>query len=125
MENTTPLNGPNRQTLTTANAALWAQHDRANALAALFEDIRAWRHLQPHGDATDFAPLDAILDTVALGDDAPLLRLQQPANADEACTAHRAVMDARARAFEAHRLTWDQIEAASIRAIANGPHGKG
>lgn len=121
MENSTALNGPTRQTLTTANAATWAQHDRAVALAALVEDIRAWRHRQPHAAAVDLAPLDAILDAAALGDDAPLLRLQQPANAAEACDAHRAVMDARARAFEAHRLVWDQIEAASIRAIADAP----
>ncbi|MFI1467621.1 hypothetical protein [Streptomyces wuyuanensis] len=123
MDNTTAPNRPNRQTLTTANAALWAEHDRANALAALFEDIRAWRHLQPHGDAADFAPLDAILDAVALGGDAPLLHLQ-PADAAEACDVHRQLMEARARAFEAHRLVWDQIEAASIRAIANRPHGR-
>lgn len=112
---------PIRQTLTTANAATWAQHDRATVLAALVEDIRAWRHLQSQGDAVDLAPLDAILDAAALGDDAPLLRLQQSANTAEACDAHRAVIDARARAFEAHRLVWDQIEAASIRAIANAP----
>ncbi|MFF7171118.1 hypothetical protein [Streptomyces pseudovenezuelae] len=121
MDNTTAPTRPNRQTLTTANAATWAQHDRANSLAALFEAIRAWRLMQPHTDAVEFAPLDAILDAVALGGSAALLRLQQPANVTEACEAHREVMAARARAFEALRLVWDQIENASIRAIVAAP----
>ncbi|MGW2742347.1 hypothetical protein [Streptomyces sp. NPDC001450] len=120
MDHTT---APKRQTLTTADAALWVQHDRANALAEVVDAIRAWRYAQPDsdGDGVEFATLDVILSAAVIVGDAPLQRLQRPATVVEACDAHREVMAARARAFEALRLVWDQIEGASIRAIAAAP----
>ncbi|MFI9600356.1 hypothetical protein ACIHCX_10825 [Streptomyces sp. NPDC052043] len=112
MDNPTALKGPTPDAYEAACAALWAHRDRADALAAAFDSIRAWRHLQPHGDAVDFAPLDAILDAAAVGGDVPLQQLKRPATAAEAAEAHRVLMNARAQAFEAQRLVWDQIEAA-------------
>ncbi|MFD5838200.1 hypothetical protein ACFWHV_32325 [Streptomyces collinus] len=120
METSTPTPQQNRTVHHTANAALWAQHDRANTLAAALDAVRAWRHAQPNGGA-EFAPLDAILDAAALGDDAPVLRLQATTT-QEAVAGLRAVMQARARALDAARLVWDQVEAAQLRTIDERMH---
>ncbi|MCT9145374.1 hypothetical protein [Streptomyces violarus] len=119
MEDSTPTPQQNRTVHHTANAALWAQHDRANTLAAALDAVRAWRLTQPGG--AEFAPLDAILDAAALGDDAPLLRLQAT-TPQEAVAGLRAVMQARARALDAARLVWDQVEAAQLRTIDERLH---
>lgn len=109
----------NRTVHHTANAGRWAQHDRANALAAALDAVRMWRMTQPAGP--EFGPLDAVLDAVAVGDDVPLLRLQAT-TLPEAVAGHRAVLDARKRAFDALALVWDQVEAASMRAIDEHLH---
>ena len=100
---------------------LRAHPNQADALAAALDAIRAWRHLQPHTAAVEFAPLDAVLDAAALGSDVLPLPTSRPTSLQEAVETHREVIAARARAFEALRLVWDRIEAASIRAIAAAP----
>lgn len=95
---------------------LRAHRDSAAALADALNNIRAWRHTLPHTDAVQFAPLDAILDALAL-DESLLLRIEQPASLQEAVTAYRMVLDARRRAIESTGLVWDRIEAAAIREI--------
>ncbi|MEW1867016.1 hypothetical protein AB0420_02260 [Streptomyces caelestis] len=119
METNTPPRG--RTVHHTANAALWAQHDRANTLAAALDAVRAWRLTRPN--SVELAPLDAVLDAVAVGDDVPLLRLQAT-TLPEAVAGHRAVLDARKRAFDALGLVWDQVEAASMRAIDERLHDR-
>lgn len=109
----------NRTVHHTANAGTWAQHDRANSLAAALDAVRAWRLTQPN--SAELAPLDAVLDAVAVGDDVPLLRLQAT-TLPEAVAAHREVMQARTRALDAVRLVWDQVEAASMRTIDEHLH---
>ncbi|MGW2708666.1 hypothetical protein ACWC4J_06690 [Streptomyces sp. NPDC001356] len=105
----------------TALDVLLAHPNEADALAAALDAIRAWRHLLPHSAAVDLAPLDAVLDAAALGSDVLPHSTEPPTSVQAAVEAHRDLMAARARAFEAHRLVWDRIEAASIRAIARTP----
>lgn len=114
MDNTTTSTGPTQWAYDQACKALHAHRDRASVLADALNNIRAWRHLQPHG-AADFAPLDAILDALALDESVPLLQIEQPASLQEAVAAYRTVMGARREAGAAARLVWDQIEAAAIR----------
>ncbi|MCX4615731.1 hypothetical protein [Streptomyces mirabilis] len=125
MENSTSLNGPTREAYDAACAALWAHRDRANVYEAALDAIRAWRHVVPSGNASEFAGLDAILDALVDGVEAPLQRLQQPANLQEAVAAHRAVMRERGTALAATRVVWDQIEAAAVREIdRHMPHNR-
>lgn len=116
MDNSPSQNGPTQWAYDQACKALHAHRERAAALADALDSIRAWRHTQPHTDAVRFAPLDAILDALALDGDA-LLQIEQPASLQEAVTAYRTVLDARRRAIEATGLVWDQIEASAIREI--------
>lgn len=117
-ENTTTApNGPTQHAYDAACAALWAHRDRAAALVAGLDAIRAWRHLQPHAAAVAFAGLDAILDDLVDGAEIPLQRLKRPTSLPEAVAAHRAVMDARRQALAATGLVWDQIEGAAVREI--------
>ncbi|MFG2468701.1 hypothetical protein ACGFXB_25045 [Streptomyces canus] len=114
VDNTTTSTGPTQWSYDQACRALWAHRDNAAVLADALSNIRAWRHLQPHG-AADFGPLDAILDALALDDTVPLLQIEQPTSLQEAVAAYRTVMGARRQAAAAARLVWDQIEAAAIR----------
>lgn len=124
-ENTT-TKGPTPEAFQTAYKALWAQRDRADRLAAVLDDIRAWRHLQPHTAGPEFGPLDAILDAVSVDEAAALPVIAEPTSLQEAVTAYREVMNARRRHLAASRLVWDQIEAAAIRQIDRRlQHGKG
>ncbi|CAL9593512.1 hypothetical protein SUDANB1_05273 [Streptomyces sp. enrichment culture] len=95
---------------------LQAHRDRVAALADALNSIRAWRHTLPHTAAVHFAPLDAILDALAL-DESGLLQIEQPASLQEAVTAYRTVLTARRQALAATGLVWDRIEAAAIREI--------
>lgn len=125
MENSTSLNAPTQDAYDAACAALWAHRDRANALEAALDAIRAWRHATPTVHPAEFAGLDAILDAVVGGVEAPLQRLQQPTSLREAVAAHRTVMRERGTALAATRVVWDQIEAASMREIDRQMTGRG
>ncbi|WP_229869836.1 hypothetical protein [Streptomyces flaveolus] len=122
VDNTTARN-PIAGMYQAALDALRAHPNYADAMAAALDAIRAWRHLQPHTAAADFASLDAVLDAAALSADVPLPRYERPASLPEAVAAHRAVMDARRQALAATRLVWDGIEAAAIRDIDRHLHG--
>jgi hypothetical protein len=114
VDNTTTSTGPTQWAYDQACRALWTHRDNAAVLANALANIRAWRHLQPHR-AADFAPLDAILDALALDESVPLLQIEQPTSLPEAVAAYRTVMAGRQQALTATALVWDQIEAAAIR----------
>jgi hypothetical protein len=116
VDNSTTPTSPTLDAYQRACDALWAHRDRAAVQAMALDAIRTWRHQQQRG-AVDFAPLDAVLDAAALGDDVPLQRLNRPASLPEAVAAHRTVMDARQHALEAVRMVWDHVEAAAVREI--------
>lgn len=123
---TTAAKGPTQDAYDAACAALWAHRDRADTQGAALDAIRAWRHLQPHTAApTEFAGLDAILDSLSLDDEVPLRQINRPTTLPEAVAAYRDVLNARARALNATRLVWDRIEAAAIREIdRHMPHNR-
>lgn len=108
----TPTN-PNQSAY--ERALVDAYRDRTLTLADAVNNIRTWRQTVPHTAAVQLAPLDAILDALALGDDVPLLQIEQPTSLQEAVTAYRAVLDARRTAIATTRLVWDQVEASAIR----------
>lgn len=125
MDNTTTTKSPTPEAYEAACAALWAHRDRANALEAGLDAIRAWRHTLPAGNTAEFAGLDAILDALVDGVAAPLQRLKPPTSLQEAVAAHRAVMRERGTALAATRVVWDQIEAAAVREIdRHMPHNR-
>ncbi|GAA3527616.1 hypothetical protein [Streptomyces osmaniensis] len=109
MDNTTVT-----ETAATPNAADPAPH---YALVAL-DEIRTWRHRQPHADAPRYAELDAILDAAALGRIERRLDLPEPTSLPEAVAAHHAVLDLRRRILADAGRAWDLVEARVIRQIA-------
>jgi hypothetical protein len=122
----TTTKGPTPEAYQAACDALWVHRDRADALTAGLEAIRAWRHMQPHAAGPEFGPLDAVLDSLALDGDDPVRQIARPTTLPEAIAAYRGAMTARRRALAAARLVWDQIEAAAMREIDRHlPHGKG
>jgi hypothetical protein len=112
-----PANGPTQWAYEQACAALHRHRERADLLSHSIGTILAWRHLQPHPDAVHLAPLDAVLDSLSLDVAYGRHDRTQPSTLAEAVAAHREVMNARARALDAVRLAWDQIEAAAMREI--------
>ncbi|MFD3714290.1 hypothetical protein [Streptomyces sp. NPDC058677] len=124
MDNTTTSKSPTPEAYQAACDALWAHRDRANALEAGLDAIRAWRHTMRPVHPTEFAGLDAILDALVGDVASPARRLQQPTSLQEAVAAYRDVMRERRTALAATRVVWDQIEAAAIREIDRQmPHG--
>ncbi|MFI1607823.1 hypothetical protein ACH4YN_37915 [Streptomyces griseofuscus] len=89
-----------------------------DALRSALEEVRTWRHRQPHVEATRYLELDAILDRAALGQITRQLDQDAPASLPEAVTAHHRIMAARRRTLEDARRVWDAAEAAAIRQIA-------
>ncbi|MGA5489588.1 hypothetical protein ACPCK1_17750 [Streptomyces pseudogriseolus] len=87
------------------------------AVAAL-DQIRTWRHLQPHTDAPRYAELDAILDAAAVARIERRLDLPEATSLPEAVNAHHAVLDLRRRVLDDARRAWDLVEARAIRQIA-------
>lgn len=87
-------------------------------LLAALDEVRAWRHRQPHAEAPRFAELDAILDRAVLGRIAKEVGEDVPSSLHEAVAAHHRIMAARRRAFGDARRVWDMAEAGAIRHIA-------
>jgi hypothetical protein len=87
-------------------------------LRATLEEVRAWRHEQPHADARRFAGLDEILDRAALGQIKRQLDLDVPTSLPEAIEAHHRVIAARRHSADDARRVWDMVEAEAIRQIA-------
>ncbi|MFE0533806.1 hypothetical protein ACFW20_07130 [Streptomyces nigra] len=89
------------------------------ALRAALEEVRSWRHRQPHTEATRYLELDAILDRAALGQiKRQLDQDDAAASLPEAVAAHHRIMAARRRALADARRVWDAAEAEAIREIA-------
>jgi len=84
------------------------------------DQIRMWRHKQPHTDAPRLAELDAILDRAAVGRiEAHLgVDLREPTSLPEAVAAHHALIEQRHRIITDAHHAWDLAEANAIRAIA-------
>lgn len=89
-----------------------------DVLLVALDDVRAWRHRQPHADASRYAELDAILDAAAVGRIEKQLGQDAPASLPEAVEAHHRVMNERRRALADALRVWDQVEAAAIRRVA-------
>ncbi|OUC97831.1 hypothetical protein CA983_29965 [Streptomyces swartbergensis] len=89
-----------------------------DALRAALEEVRTWRHRQPHTEATRYLELDAILDRAALGQIKRQLDQDAPTSLPEAVAAHHRIMAARRRALADARRIWDTAEAEAIREIA-------
>lgn len=87
-------------------------------LLAALDEVRAWRHRQPHHDAARFNELDAILDAAAVGRIEKQLGQDAPTSLPEAVEAHHHLMSQRRRALDDARRTWDQAEANAIRQVA-------
>ncbi|MEU3124387.1 hypothetical protein ABZ696_29495 [Streptomyces albidoflavus] len=84
------------------------------------DQIRMWRHRQPHTEAPRLAELDAILDRAAVGRiEAHLgVDLREPTSLPEAVAAHHALIEQRHRIITDVHHAWDLAEANAIRAIA-------
>ncbi|MFI7010006.1 hypothetical protein [Streptomyces sp. NPDC050145] len=86
---------------------------------AALDEIRMWRHKQPHNAAPQFAELDKILDRAAVGRiEAHLgVDLREPRSLPEAVAAHHALIEQRHRIITDAHHAWDLAEANAIRAI--------
>ncbi|MFI6465698.1 hypothetical protein [Streptomyces sp. NPDC050538] len=89
-----------------------------DALRAALDEVRTWRHRQPHTGAIRYVELDAILDRAALGQITRQLDQDAPTSLPEAVTVHHRIMAARRRTLEDTRRVWDAAEADAIRQIA-------
>lgn len=86
---------------------------------AALDEIRMWRHKQPHTDAPQFAELDAILDRAAVGRIEAHLGVdrREPTSLPEAVAAHHALIEQRHRIITDAHHAWNHAEARAIRAI--------
>ncbi|NGO68024.1 hypothetical protein [Streptomyces boncukensis] len=92
--------------------------DAARVAKVALDEVRMWRHRQPHHDAPRYAELDAILDRAAVGRIEVHLAQPEPRSLPEAVAAHHALIDQRRRIIaDAHRA-WDLVEVRVIRSIA-------
>ncbi|WP_432160750.1 hypothetical protein [Streptomyces sp. NRRL F-5630] len=85
---------------------------------AALDEIRLWRHKQPHTDAPLFAELDAILDRAAVGRIEAHLGYPEPTSLPEAVAVHHTLIEQRHRIITDSHHAWDLAEAHAIRAIA-------
>ncbi|SDL33552.1 hypothetical protein [Streptomyces indicus] len=85
---------------------------------AALDEIRMWRHKQPHTDAPLFAELDAILDRAAVGRIEAHLGNPEPTSLPEAVAAHHTLIEQRHRIITDAHHAWDLAEAHAIRNIA-------
>jgi hypothetical protein len=97
----------------TADAAPTTAH-----LVAALDEVRAWRHRQPHSDAPRFAELDAILDRAAVGRIERRLDLPEATSLPEAVNAYHDVMRLRRSILADAARAWDLVEARAMRQIS-------